>query len=172
MLTVCLALWIDAMVSMDSLRVSSLDQIGALLRTHTCRDHRSSRVPTDDAVKTTWKAAELRHTRLSSDSGVLSAVLAQPVTLVSCGCADSGAGASWQVEIGSVRARTHITNRRNIMANSHPHSACVYMDPRRCRFQYCAQRSRHVSKRRPNPEHLHSTPYTLHHTPRTLHPTH
>jgi hypothetical protein len=78
MLVWCQSLWVDAMLSLDSLRVLSPEQLGARLRVPSLGEVRSTR----EADSDTWHQVDLQKADMSTDSGVLSLTLARPVKLV------------------------------------------------------------------------------------------
>ena len=81
MLVWCQSLWIDAMLSLHSLRVFLPDEVGAMLRNI-------------DAAESGWHEAPLTHVELSRETGVLSLTLETPVSLV-----DSKTG-SFELRVG------------------------------------------------------------------------
>ena len=71
MLTWVQTLWIDAMLTLESLRVHSPDQVGAMLR-----------FPLSDGVGR-WEEEELKSAELCPHTGILSLSFVRPITLTS-----------------------------------------------------------------------------------------
>ena len=79
MLVYCQSLWIDAMISLPGLSVSSPDQVGASLRTHPLLQRSASSLNAQchsgeerDDLTSMWRDVELRHASMSTDTGILS----------------------------------------------------------------------------------------------------
>ena len=78
MLVYCQSLWIDAMISLPGLSVSSPDQVGASLRTHPLLQRSASSLNAQchsgeerDDLTSMWRDVELRHASMSTDTGIL-----------------------------------------------------------------------------------------------------
>lgn len=79
MLVYCQSLWIDAMISLPGLSVSSPDEVGASLRTHPLLQRPVSSLNAQchsgeerDDLTSMWRDVELRHASMSTDTGILS----------------------------------------------------------------------------------------------------
>ena len=79
MLVYCQSLWIDAMISLSGLSVSSPDEVGASLRTHPLPQRSASSLNAQchngeerGDLTSMWRDVELRHASMSTDTGILS----------------------------------------------------------------------------------------------------
>jgi hypothetical protein len=79
MLVWCQSLWVDAMLSLDSLRVLEPDQLGAMLRAPPPEGSSANA----SAAGGEWQQVDLLNVVMSSDTGILSLTLADPVRLIS-----------------------------------------------------------------------------------------